>query len=92
MRLLGYEEEEFLGKFYSQLLDEESFQEWNTVLKNLQDNVHEQTVELKLKSKQGDHLWTEGHYNAFFSNDHYGLCKLLWFLEKLQNVKKEKIS
>ena len=77
VRLLGYEEEELLGKFYSQLLDEESFQEWNTVLKNLQDNVHEQTVELKLKSKQGDHLWTEGHYNAFFSNDHYGLCQII---------------
>jgi len=77
VRLLGYEEEELLGKFYSQLLDEESFQEWNTVLKNLQDNVHEQTVELKLKSKQGDHLWTEGHYNAFFSNDNFGLCQII---------------
>lgn len=77
VRLLGYEQEELLGKFYSQLLDEESLQEWNAVLQNLQNYVHEQTVELKLKTKQGDYLWTEGHYNAVVNNDHGGLCQII---------------
>lgn len=77
VRLLGYEEEELLGKFYSQFLEEESLPNWQAVLENLQDNVHEQTVELKLKRKQGDYLWTEGHYNAVLSNDHMGRCQII---------------
>ena len=77
VRLLGYEEEELLGKCYSQLLQEESLQDWYNVLQNLQNHVQGKTVELKLKSKQGDYLWTEGHYNAVVSDDHDGLCQII---------------
>ncbi|MGM9944116.1 MAG: PAS domain S-box protein [Lysinibacillus sp.] len=87
VRLLGYEEEELLGKFYSQFLDEESLQDWNAVLKNLQDNAREQKVELKLKSKQGDYLWTEGNYNAVFSNDHYGRCQIIMLSREITERK-----
>ena len=77
VRLLGYGEKELVGKFYSQFLDEESLQVWEEVLENLKENVYEQTVELKLKSKQGHGLWTEGHYNAVFSNDFNGRCQII---------------
>lgn len=87
VRLLGYKEEELLGKFYSQFLDEESLRDWNTVLENVQNNVREQTVELKLKSKKGDYLWTEGHYNAVFSNDSYGRCQIIMLSREITERK-----
>ena len=87
VRLLGYEEEELLGRFYSQFLDEESIQEWHAVLKNLQNNVREQTVELKLKSKQGNYLWTEGHYNAVLSNDNYERCQIIMLSREITERK-----
>ena len=42
VRLLGYDEEELIGKFYSQFLDEGSILVWNEVLENLKENVYEQ--------------------------------------------------
>ena len=89
VRLLGYDEEELIGNFYSRFLDVESIQVWNEVIENLKEHVYEQTVELKLKSKQGHVLWTEGHYNAVLSNDHTGRCQIIMVSREI-TVRKER--
>ncbi|MEE3806618.1 MULTISPECIES: diguanylate cyclase [Lysinibacillus] len=57
---LGYENEELLGQFYSDILDQESKNEWQTFLNNFTGQPETQ-FELLLKAKDGTPIWTEGN-------------------------------
>lgn len=63
VRILGYLEEELIGKFYSQLLAEECVSTWNSILQEASNKEIDCTIELLLKTKNGGILWTEGNYN-----------------------------
>ncbi|MFF5994727.1 PAS domain S-box protein [Lysinibacillus sp. KU-BSD001] len=88
VRLLGYEEEKLLGKFYAQLLAEESVSKWQTVLEGFHDNTREQKVELKLQGKHGELFWTEGHYKVVYSNDYNGMNQLIMLSREITERKK----
>lgn len=61
VRLLNIPEEKIVGKYYSELLDEESKKVWTTIRclnrKDLSD-----CVELNLRKANGETVWTEGHF------------------------------
>ncbi|WP_332650155.1 diguanylate cyclase domain-containing protein [Lysinibacillus sp. 54212] len=63
VRILGYTEEELIGNFYSQLLAEECAVTWNRIFREGNKKENDCTIELMLKTKSGEILWTEGNYS-----------------------------
>ncbi|HWK23483.1 MAG TPA: diguanylate cyclase [Ureibacillus sp.] len=62
-RRLGFEKDELLGQFYTQVLTVESKEIWNTELQNIEDNKRSK-VELRHQSKNGELFWTECNYTV----------------------------
>jgi len=62
-RRLGFERDELLGQFYTQVLTVESKEIWNTELQNIEDNKRSK-VELRHQSKNGELFWTECNYTV----------------------------
>lgn len=63
VRILGYTEDELIGTYYSELLAEECVSTWNKILQDIDQKENECTIELRLKTKTGEILWTEGNYS-----------------------------
>ncbi len=57
---LGYENVALQGQFYSDIVDDESKEAWQTFLNNYSCNTDTQ-FELLLKAKDGTSVWTEGN-------------------------------
>lgn len=61
VRLLGYREDELIGRFYEQILHDDSKQEWQKLSTQTMHRGIEIHLELQLKSKSGKFFWTEAH-------------------------------
>lgn len=89
VRLLGYKETELLGKSYYKFLDEESIPVWSAIIENVPRNSREQMVELKLKTKNGQTLWTEGHYKVAIEEREYSMNQIIMLSREITERKKQ---
>lgn len=89
MRMLGYREEELLGKFYCKFLDKESIPKWRKILDNLHKSGKEEMVELKLKTKNGALFWTEGHYKVALEDNDYGMNQIIMLSREITQRKEQ---
>lgn len=63
MRKLGYTEQELIGQPYERLLTPDSKNIWRQVIQQPNLKTHqEQKIELQMRTKAGNPIWTEGNY------------------------------
>ena len=68
IRKLGYNEEEIKNISYKQLIHEDSLPIWNALLTSTEGFEKDGHIELKLETKEGQMIWTEGNYSLVYDH------------------------
>lgn len=68
IRKLGYNENEMNLLNYEMLIHEDSLPIWNKLLDNSEDLLKDGSIELKLMTKTGEIIWTEGNYSLIYDH------------------------
>ena len=68
IRKLGYNEEEINNISYKQLIHEDSLSVWNALFSSTEGVEKDGHIELKLETKNGQMIWTEGNYSLVYDH------------------------
>ncbi len=86
-RLLGYKEEDLVGRFYEQILHENSQKTWRNLL---QHNMHtgiEVRLELQLLSKNEETFWTEAHCKDVYEQEKGNMYQIIMISREMTERK-----
>lgn len=77
IRKLGYTEEELVGQTYERLLSPQCIKNWREAISQTVQNQLEQKLDLQLRTRENNKIWTEGNYTITLDLTHNEVSEIV---------------